>query len=782
MSQAPDPHAPAAESSPDADLTRWWLAASVVGILTGTGLRIAGDPDAANLAWALTTAVGILPLGWETVRGLIHREAGVDLIALLAMAGALAVGEYLAGAVIALMLSSGQALEAYADRRAHKELSSLLDRAPQDVSRYEDGELRRRPIEEVRPTDRLFVKTGEVVPVDGIALGHAVLDERALTGESRPVERSAGEQVRSGAVCAGPGFDLRAIATAAESTYAGIVRLVDEAQRQKAPFVRLADRYALIFIPVTLVIAAGAWIASGDPVRALAVLVVATPCPLILAAPIAIVAGISRAARRGIIVKGGGALETLGRGKVLLFDKTGTLTAGVPQVADVEVFDRIDADELLRLAASLDQVSPHVLATAIVGSARERDLELVFPSDVEEEHGAGIQGKVDGRLVAIGKASYVTRGGPMPARARDVRRRTAMEGSSCVFVAIDGDVAGAIVIDDPIRPDTPRVIRTLRRAGIARIVMVTGDHPDVAESVGIALGVDRVLSERDPADKVEAVEAERGEGITIMVGDGINDAPALAAADVGVAMGARGATASSEAADVVLVVDRLDRVADAMAIARRSRSIALQSVVVGMGLSFGAMLFGAFGLLVPVAGAVVQEGIDVAVILNALRALGGGRAAPRPGGPAMQVGERFRAEHREFAPELQRIRTVADRLGTLSSEETRRELHEVRVFLLERLPTHEEEEEAVVYPVVARLMGGEDPMGSMARAHLEISHLGRVFEQLLADLPEDGPDTEDLMDLRRVLYGLHAILRLHFAQEEEAYSWLASGDEEPAAG
>ena len=782
MSQAPDPHAPAAESSRDADLTRWWLAASVVGILTSTGLRIAGDPDAANLAWALTTAVGILPLGWETVRGLIHREAGVDLIALLAMAGALAVGEYLAGAVIALMLSSGQALEAYADRRAHKELSSLLDRAPQDVSRYEDGELRRRPIEEVRPTDRLFVKTGEVVPVDGIALGHAVLDERALTGESRPVERSAGEQVRSGAVCAGPGFDLRAIATAAESTYAGIVRLVDEAQRQKAPFVRLADRYALIFIPVTLVIAAGAWIASGDPVRALAVLVVATPCPLILAAPIAIVAGISRAARRGIIVKGGGALETLGRGKVLLFDKTGTLTAGVPQVADVEVFDRIDADELLRLAASLDQVSPHVLATAIVGSARERDLELVFPSDVEEEHGAGIQGKVDGRLVAIGKASYVTRGGPMPARARDVRRRTAMEGSSCVFVAIDGDVAGAIVIDDPIRPDTPRVIRTLRRAGIARIVMVTGDHPDVAESVGIALGVDRVLSERDPADKVEAVEAERGEGITIMVGDGINDAPALAAADVGVAMGARGATASSEAADVVLVVDRLDRVADAMAIARRSRSIALQSVVVGMGLSFGAMLFGAFGLLVPVAGAVVQEGIDVAVILNALRALGGGRAAPRPGGPAMQVGERFRAEHREFAPELQRIRTVADRLGTLSSEETRRELHEVRVFLLERLPTHEEEEEAVVYPVVARLMGGEDPMGSMARAHLEISHLGRVFEQLLADLPEDGPDTEDLMDLRRVLYGLHAILRLHFAQEEEAYSWLASGDEEPAAG
>ncbi|MBA3691097.1 MAG: heavy metal translocating P-type ATPase, partial [Actinobacteria bacterium] len=566
-----------------------------------------------------------------------------------------------------------------------------------------------------------------------------------------------------------------------QSTYAGIVRLVDEAQRQKAPFVRLADRYALIFIPVTLTMAAGAWVLTGDPVRALAVLVVATPCPLILAAPIAIVAGISRAARRGIIVKGGGALETLGRARVLLFDKTGTLTAGMPQIADVEVFDSLDADELLRLAASLDQVSPHVLASAIVGRAREGGMAMVFPTDVHEEHGAGIRGIVDGRRVALGKASYISREAPMPAAARDVRRRTSLEGSSCVFVAVDDEVVGALVIDDPIRPDTPRVVRMLRRAGIERIVMVTGDHPDVAESVGIALGVDRVLSERDPADKVEAVEAERDHGITIMVGDGINDAPALAAADVGVAMGARGATASSEAADVVVMVDRLDRVADAMTIARRSRTIALQSVLAGMALSFAAMVFGAFGLLRPVAGAVVQEAIDVAVILNALRALRGDRTGPRSGGPAVQVGERFRAEHREFAPELQRIRTVADRLGTLTPDQTRRELEQVRAFLLERLPAHEEQEEAVVYPVVARLMGGEDPLGSMARAHLEISHLGRLFQQLLTDLPGEGPGADDLMDLRRVLYGLHAILRLHFAQEEEAYSWLASGDEQAVA-
>jgi soluble P-type ATPase len=417
-----------------------------------------------------------------------------------------------------------------------------------------------------------------------------------------------------------------------------------------------------------------------------------------------------------------------------------------------------------------------VLATALVRAARDRGPALTFPTEVVERHGSGIEGTVDDRRVRLGKVGFVAEGAPIPERAREVRRRSMLDGSSCVFVAVDGRVVGALIVDDPIRPDAPRVIRSLRRAGIERVIMVTGDHPDVAESVGAALGVDRVLSERDPVEKVEVLEAEREGGVVVMVGDGLNDAPALAAADVGVAMGARGATASSEAADVVLVADRLDLLVEAIAIARRSRGIAVESVLLGMGLAFGFMIAGAFGLFVPVVGALIQELIDVASILNALRALGGG-ARPAAGHETTDVAERFRAEHREFAPELMRVRSVADRLGGLTPEELRRELEAVRRFVVERLPQHEEEEEAAVYPVVARMLGGEDPMSSMARAHLEISHLARVFRQLLDDLPEDGPTPDDLVDLRRVLYGLHAILRLHFAQEEEAYAWLSSGEE-----
>jgi heavy metal translocating P-type ATPase len=604
---------------------------ALAGILAGGLVRLAGLDGAAGALWALTTAVVLAPLVLTVLACLRRGELGVDLIALLAMVGSLALGEYLAGAVIALMLSGGQALEAFAGARARRELTALLERAPRAVHRYEDGLLTSPAIEEVSPGDLLLVKPGEVVPVDGLVEEEAaVLDESALTGESRPVERSAGELARSGTVNGGGPFKMRAVATAAGSTYAGIVRLVREAEASKAPFVRLADRYALFFLPLTLGMAGIAWALSGDPVRALAVLVVATPCPLILAAPVAILSGVSRSARRGVIVKGGAALEALARARILLLDKTGTITMGMPALSEIETFGREISEDVLRLAASLDQVSQHVLAAAVVRAARDRGLALSFPNGVTERPGWGIQGEVDGRRVALGKLAWVNPDETPSADVRRVRRRTAVEGSSSVFVAVDGKVAGALILHDPVRPDSLNTLRDLRLAGIERVVLVTGDHPEVAQRVGAWIGADLVLAERSPEEKVEAVLAERARGLTLMVGDGVNDAPALAAADVGVALGARGATASAESADVVLTVDRLDRLGEALAIARRSRAIALQSVIAGMGLSLAAMVAAAAGHLPPVAGALLQEAIDVAVIANALRALGGGRR-PQPG-------------------------------------------------------------------------------------------------------------------------------------------------------
>ncbi len=759
------------------------LIAAIVSLVAGLGLVMAGRSETADLIWAVVTAAVGVRLVISIVIDLFHREAGVDIIAVLAILGALLFGEYLAGAVIALMLTTGTALEAYAAGRATRELAALLSRAPRVVARYEGTVLVERPVEEVRPGDLLLVKSGEVVPVDGLVVGDAVtLDEAALTGESRVVTRVEGDQVSSGVVNAGSPFDLRASATAETSTYAGIIRLVKQAQTEKAPAVRLADRYALFFVPLTLAVAGLAWIVSGDPVRALSVLVVATPCPLLLAVPIAIVAGISRAAKRGIIVKGGGALEMLARSKVLLFDKTGTLTAGRPQLADVETGGDLSEDEVLRLAASLDQVSPHVLAAAIVHAARERGSTLAFPEDVAEKAGAGIEGTVEGRRVTVGLAEFASSEATLPDWARDLRRRSAIEGTTLVFVGVDGLAVGALVLDDPIRPETPRAIRSLRRAGIARIVMVTGDHHSVAEMVGAAIGVDAVLAERTPGDKVEAVKAERQDatGPVVMVGDGINDAPALALADVGVAMGARGATASSEAADVVIVVDRLDRLAEAIRLAHRARSIAVQSVIFGMGMSLVAMGFAAFGLLPPVAGAIVQEAIDVAVILNALRALRGGteRRVAVPGWT--ETSEHLRAEHRGLGPEIGRIRTVADRLDTLPPEAAGADLRTISAFLTDVLMPHEELEDRSVFPMLAKAMGSDDATAALHRTHREIFHLVRLYARLVEELPAVGPEPDDLPDLRRVLYGLHAILRLHMAQEEEFY--LGLGDEHPAGG
>ncbi len=753
-----------------------FLGGAVGGLALGGAMVVAGRPGGAAVVWAAVTVLGIVPGVVWVVEAARQRRVGVDLIAVLAQVGTLAVGEELAGAVITVMLASGRLLEARASARAERDLHLLVDRAPRTVHRYEpDGSLAEPRLDEVRPGDRLLVRPGEVLPVDGLVEAVvAVLDESALTGEPLPVEHGPDEAVRSGTVNAGGAFDLRATTTAAESTYAGVVSLVEQARASSAPFVRMADRFAGWFLPASLALAGAAWAVTRDPVRAVAVLVVATPCPLILAAPVAIVAGLSRASRLGVIVKGGGALERLAQGTVLLLDKTGTLTEGRPTVAEVVTAGPLDTDEVLRLAASLEQVSPHVLAAAVVQAARRRGLELDLPTATEEIPAHGVRGLVGDRPVAVGKGSWILPDGPPARWVRAVHRRADLDGALTMFVAIDGEPAGAVVLDDPLRADAPRTIRALRASGIRRVEMVTGDRADVAESVGAVIGVDVVLAERTPAEKVEAVAEANRHGATIMVGDGINDAPALALADVGVAIGARGATASSEAADVVLTVDRLDHLAEGIHVARRAVAIARQSVVVGMGLSAAAMVVAAVGLLPPVAGAVLQEVIDVAVILNALRALGSGpRARVALDEPGSALARRFSAEHQVLRPDLDQLRVVADALGAAEPAAAVADVRRVHHFLAEELLPHEEAEDRALYPAVASALGGTDPTGAMSRTHVEIGHHVRRLGRLIDQLPAEGPDEDDIVEMRRILYGLHAILRLHFAQEEEGYLSLA---------
>jgi len=594
---------------------------TAAAIAAGAGAHLAGAPRAGDIIWAAAIAVALVPLSWSVARSLRRGDVGVDAIALLAMAGALALDELLAGAVIALMLAGGNALEAAASSRARRELTALLQRAPRVAHLRRGHAVEEVAVETIAPGDVVIVRAGEVVPVDGVVLaGHAVLDESALTGEPMPVELGSGSPVRSGTANAGEAFDLRAVRPASESAYAAIVRLVEQAGAERAPFVRMADRYAAILLPVTVVLAALAWALSGDPVRALAVLVVATPCPLILAAPIALVSGVSRAAKAGVVVKGAPVVEQLGRARTVLLDKTGTLTLGAPAVERVVVMNGREPDELLRLAASVDQLSTHVVAEALVHDAERRGLELDEAHDVRERPGDGIEGVVGDHRVAVGSLDYVRE----RAVAAGGDGALAAPGRSPVHVAVDGALAGAILMADRPRPDAAKAIQALRAAGAQRVAMVTGDDRDTAQEIAQDVGLDEVYADCDPEGKLavlRAVETEPGAAPVVMVGDGVNDAPALAAADVGIAMAAAGATVSAEAADVVITVDRVDRVAEALRIGRRSLAIARQSVLAGMGLSFAAMIAAALGHIPPVAGALLQEGIDVAVILNALRAL-----------------------------------------------------------------------------------------------------------------------------------------------------------------
>jgi heavy metal translocating P-type ATPase len=747
------------------------LALAVLGLATGGLLHLAELGRADRWAWALATMVILIPTGLSVARGLVKGEAGVDLIAVLAMVAALALGEYLAGAIIAVMLTGGAALERFAIARARRDLRALLERAPGTAHRRVGADILDIDVAELAPGDLLVVKPGEVVPADGLVDSpRAVLDESALTGESKPVDVDYGASVRSGVTNAGAPLELRVTAPAAESTYAGIVRLVNAAEESKAPFVRIADRYTLGFLGFTLALSALAWIVAGSSVRALAVLVVATPCPLILAAPAAMIAGVSRAAKHGIIVKGAGPLETLARATVLLLDKTGTVTSAHPTVVAVEAFGDVSSDDVARHAASVEQVSAHPYAPAILSEARSREVILSFPSEVREEVGTGIAGTVEGRRVRVGQLAFVAPTAPRTPDVRSIERRTAVEGSASVYVSIDAKLAGALLLQDPIRPEAPRSLRSLRTAGVRRIHMVTGDHPDVAELVADALGVDRVFAERTPQEKAEVIRLVRSEGITAMVGDGINDAPALALADIGVAMGARGATAASEAADIVLTADRLEGLVLATRIAHRTRRIALESVLVGMGLSIVAMFLAAAGHIAPVVGAVLQEGIDVVVIANALRALGGGKLNVARSAEARGLAQGLAAAHRSLRPWVGELAALAARLDSLPAPEARHELERVRELLERELLPHERDEQEAAYPLLGEMLKDEDPTGPLIQTHHEIRRLARLYGRLVAQLPPEGPRPEDFRDLRRALYGMHAILTLHFAQEEELYS------------
>jgi heavy metal translocating P-type ATPase/RND family efflux transporter MFP subunit len=758
----------------DRTMTRALIIVALGGLVIGLAAMIAGRAELARWAWIAATTPVIAALAFAIIRDLRAGRMGVDVLALLSMAGALALDQTLAGAIVAVMYAGGQALEDFAVGRAERDLKALIDRAPRLAHRKRGDALEDVPIDQIDVGNIVLVRAGEVVPIDGhVASPSALIDESMLTGEPMPVARQAGQAVSSGTINAGDTFEIRAVATAGDSAYAGIVRMVTAAQTAKAPFIRMADRYALLLLPVTLCIAGAAWWLSGDAVRALAVLVAATPCPLILAAPAAFIGGASQAARRGVLVKGSGPLEALARIHTVMFDKTGTLTVGGARLVAVETAPGVAPDEALRLAASIEQASHHVLGATIVSTARGKGLSLETPGDVREVLGSGLEGVLEGRKIGVGSLEFVHGEGRLEEWARRAARRASWRSALTVFVAVDGRVIAVLLFADELRRETPRAIQALRRAGVSRIVMVTGDRSEPAETIGAALDLDAVLAERVPSDKVDAVATERRRASTLMVGDGINDAPALAAANVGLAMGARGASASSEAADAVILIDRLDRVAEAVAIARRTRGIAMQSIVAGMALSGVTMIAAAFGYVTPVAGALLQEAIDVAVILNALRALAPPNALGRP--PMSEAAAAIlREEHEKLAPSLERLRQIADALDDAKAAEAVDYVLEANRIIETVVARHERQDEATIYPRVLRYLKNGHALSAMSRAHREILHQARLLGRLSEGLRPSDAEPYLVRDAQRIIESIESLVHIHNAQEEDIYEDAAA--------
>lgn len=595
------------------------FSAAALAIVAGLVLELSGYGTAANWVIGTVAALELLPLLWSMWNDLRSGRYGVDILAATAILTSIILGQYWAAIVVALMLTGGEALEHHAEHRARRELDSLLAQAPQKAHLLRKGKLLEVRASELRSGDRIVIKPGELVPVDAVIVdGEASFDESSLTGESLPQARQKGDGLLSGSINLDGAVTARATASAENSQYQQIVRLVKSAAASKAPFVRMADRYAVPFTLLAFGLAGTVWILSGEAIRFLQVIVVATPCPLILAAPIALISGMSRASRFGIIVRSGSALERLAGARTFAFDKTGTLTSGRLKVGGVKTFHGHTEDQVLALAAGLEQNSNHVVASAIVGAARQKGVKAAKVKRVREIAGRGLTGTVRSEPVLAGRFSLVAEHGvKIPARFKQESVR-----QTAVYVAAGGELAGVITLQDDVRPESADTIAQLKRMGVRDFIMVTGDNRSTAETIAGKLGISHVHAEALPSDKLHVLDEARHRPLAF-VGDGVNDAPILTASDLGIALGARGVAAASESADVVIMPDDLGRVAVATSIAKRTFRIARQSILVGIGLSLLLMAAFATGKFSPLTGAIIQEGVDVIVIINALRAHAG---------------------------------------------------------------------------------------------------------------------------------------------------------------
>lgn len=590
----------------------------ILTIIVGGALDLAGYDTASHWVLGLSALANTIPLLWGMLEDLRTGKYGIDILAATAIITSVVLHEYWAGIVVVLMLTGGAALEDYAERRAKKELSSLLERKPKKAHVIRKGKTLELKVSEIVSGDKIIIRAGEVVPVDcEIIEGTSDFDESALTGEPLPVAKSGGDQLLSGSLNIDGVVTVKALHTAADSQYEQIIKLVKSAAASQAPFVRLADRYSIPFTVLAFMIAGTTWAVTGDPMRFLEVIVVATPCPLLLGAPIALISGMSRATKHGIIIKTGSALERLGQVESIAFDKTGTLTRGVPSVGSITAYNKFTKQDVLSYAAALEQSSSHILARAVLQAAIADKLKINPAKQVKETAGHGLAGRLQGKSILVGRLQYMQNSGiniPSSILSRQPSQTTA-------YVAVNGVLAGTISFKDEVRPESKEMLDRLKRAGIRHTVMVTGDNQATADAIAKKLGIQTVVADCLPGDKIRAIEDIKYKPVAF-VGDGVNDAPVLTAADVGIALGARGSTAASESADVVILLDDVSKVASSVEISKRTFFIAKQSILIGILLSIGLMGVFSTGRFKPVHGAAIQELVDVAVIFNALRAHG----------------------------------------------------------------------------------------------------------------------------------------------------------------